>query len=71
MEGLYDKYKIEKTDGSQIDPYADYFILRLDADKHAQAAAITYAKSIIKENPKLAADLLRKISDWLYEDLET
>jgi len=42
-EGLYGKYAIRKTDGSTIDPKADYFILRLDTDPAARIAAREYA----------------------------
>src|SRR3990172_4091387 len=51
------KYIIQKTDGTEIDPQAFYFVLRLDKDPHAREAALTYAKSVAKENIKLSLDL--------------
>lgn len=45
MTGLFGKYKIEKSDGSPIDPKAQYFVLRLDTDKAARAAMVTYARN--------------------------
>ena len=35
-KGLYGKYRIEKGDGTPVDPEAVYFTLRLDTDKHAR-----------------------------------
>lgn len=67
MKGLYGKYKVEKTDSSQIDPNADYFVLRLDTDPHARVATIEYAKSIMLENPQLASDLLCRVSVYIEE----
>jgi hypothetical protein len=40
---LYNKYKIEKTDGTSVDPDAVYFVLRIDTDPAARAALIAYA----------------------------
>lgn len=57
MIGLYDKYEIKKKDGSEVDPEAVYFVLRLDKDGSARLAALVYATSIEEENPVLASDL--------------
>ena len=57
--GIYGKYKIEKADGSPVDPKAIYFTLRLDTDKHARAAVRAYIESCRDEQPKLAQDLER------------
>jgi len=62
--GLYGKYKIEKADGSPMDPDADYFFLRLDKDPHALVALSAYAESIKKENPQLCEDLKRKVKEY-------
>ena len=59
--GIYGKYKIEKTDGSPVDPKAIYFTLRLDTDKHARAAVRAYIESCRDEQPKLAQDLERML----------
>jgi len=58
MKGHYGKYIISKTDGSKVDPNADYFVLRLDKDPRARKAVLEYAKSIRLEDPKLYEDLL-------------
>ena len=34
--GIYDKYKIIKTDGSQVKPDSEYFVLKLNNDRSAQ-----------------------------------
>ena len=57
--GLYGKYKIEKADGSPVDPKAVYFTLRLDTDRHARAAIRAYVVSCREEQPELAMDLER------------
>lgn len=57
-KGLYQKYRIEKTDGTPTDPKAVYFVLRLDTDLAARRAAATYAHACGEDNPQLAADLL-------------
>jgi len=62
MEGWKLKYLIHKADGSEVDPKAEYFVLRLDKDQHARKAALAYAESIGPENPKLAGDLILKVS---------
>ena len=65
MTGLYNKYKIEKTDGSPLDKDAEYFVLRLDkgGDREhvisSRRAIQLYAKSIMKFLPDLAKDLDR------------
>jgi len=41
--GLRQKYNVTKRDGSEIDPEAVYFVLRVDADKHARNALVAYA----------------------------
>ncbi len=60
--GLYRKYRISKADGTPVDPNAEYFVLRLDKDVAARAAALTYAKEIRNQKPKLAADIDRLIN---------
>ena len=53
--GVYGKYTIGKADGSEIDPSACYFVLRLDTDPAARAAMKTYARKT--ENEELARDI--------------
>ena len=68
-KGFYDKYVVEKKDGSTSKD-ADYFVLRLDNDKHARAAALAYAQSIRNENPNLALDIYAKVVkyEWKKND---
>jgi hypothetical protein len=61
-EGLYGKYRVEKADGSPVDPNADYFILRLDADPVAWSAAREYAR--MTPNRKLSNDLLARVAKY-------
>lgn len=65
-KGYYHKYEIRKADGSGMDPNADYFVLRLDKDPHARAAARAYARSCYAENEKLAVDLEARV---LYHEI--
>jgi len=60
--GLYGKYRIEKSDGSPVDPEAVYFTLRLDTDPHAREAIRAYIASCRGEQPELAADLERVLA---------
>ena len=62
--GLRNKYVITKTSGSEVDPKADYFVLRLDKDPHAIAAILRYAFSIRKDNPEFALDLFAKAEEY-------
>lgn len=61
--GLYGKYKVEKSDGSPLDPKAIYFTLRIDTDPHARAAIRAYIESCRAENPELAGDLERILAE--------
>lgn len=63
-KGLYGKYKIEKADGTPIDPSADYFVLRLDTDKAARLAALVYADAIRGDNPQLAKELEDRVNGY-------
>jgi hypothetical protein len=65
-KGLYGKYRIEKTDGSALDPEAVYFTMRLDTDRFARAAVRAYVVACLYEEPELAKDLervLRELKD--------
>lgn len=53
-EGIYGKYIIRKADGSDVDPEACYFVLRLDTDEAARKAARQYARSVRRKNSELA-----------------
>jgi hypothetical protein len=54
---LFQKYKIEKCDGSPVDARAQYFVLRIDTDPHSRAALLAYAKSIRSAEPLFALEL--------------
>ena len=59
--GLYGKYKIQKADGSPVDPEADYFVLRLDTDPAARRAALEYSYYLMREDRELALDLQHRV----------
>lgn len=67
--GLHARYTISKTDGSPVDPAAEYFVLRLDDGgsdpMHIAAcrkAALCYADAIEPHLPQLARDLRARYS---------
>ena len=60
-DGLYGKYKVEKADGTPVDPEAVYFVLRVDTDGEARRALRVYAWLGESENPYLSYDL----HEWL------
>ena len=59
--GLYEKYRVQRTDGSSEvggkHERCAYFVLDLVHDKFAWAALDAYAKACEAEFPRLAADL--------------
>jgi hypothetical protein len=61
--GLYQKFKIERTDGKSAPGEkhdgCEYFVLDMDHDKHARAAIEGYVGSLENagDYPLLAADL--------------
>lgn len=59
--GLYEKFRIERIDGTsapgQKHDGCQCFVLDLTHDKHAWPALIAYAASCSAEFPKLADDL--------------
>jgi hypothetical protein len=63
--GLYPKYAVTKTDGTAVNPKADYFVLRLDTDAYARDVMWIYAGLIGNDNPQLAEDLRRKVTGYL------
>lgn len=60
--GLYEKYKVTRTDGSSEKggkhEKCAYFVLDMTHDKHALAALRAYAKSCRDEYPELSTDLI-------------
>jgi len=65
---LFNKYKIEKTDGSPVDPKAEYFVLRIDTDPAARKALAAYALEVSKDNPEFAEQLWKLVGQ--HEALE-
>ena len=59
--GYEKKYIISKANGNPTDPNADYFVLRLVKDPHAQKALISYMKSVRVDNEQLANNLEQKL----------
>lgn len=63
-KGLYEKFKVERTDGRSAAGCkhyrCKYFVIDLTHDKHGAAAIRAYATSCLKEYPKLADDLFKQ-----------
>lgn len=66
-QGFHLKYAISKLDGKELDPGAEYFVLRLDTNSGTSAhilacrkAIIAYANEIWKTKPEFAEDLLKR-----------
>lgn len=57
MSNLYNKYIVQKSDGSPVDPNAQYFVLRIDTDPAARHAVLMYAYHIGAEDPQFAEQL--------------
>jgi NTP pyrophosphatase (non-canonical NTP hydrolase) len=61
--GLHGRYYIEKADGRPVDPDAEYFVLRIDANGNAahvkagRDGLAVYADAIAPTIPELASDL--------------
>ncbi len=63
-KGYYQKYIVQKADGSGIDKNADYFVLRLDKDINALKALEIYTDLIKNSNSELYEDLLVKLMQY-------
>ena len=66
-KGLYNKYYIIKTDGTQIDPNAEFLVLRIDKGcsnktwlAGARRAAAVLCDTIRFEMPELAKDIEKR-----------
>ena len=68
--GIYKKYLVSKVNGEPVDPEAHYFVLRLDKDPAARAAARTYAMIVRDTNHELYDDLLDEIAVFGMKDTE-
>jgi hypothetical protein len=61
---LHNKYRIEKTDGTPVDPNAQYFVLRPDKDPLARKAIRTYARGLTApEDQTFKQQLLAWVTD--------
>ena len=61
--GLYDKYRVERTDDrAHLHVDCRYFVLDLTHDKFAPAAIAVYADACAEEFPALARDLRALLS---------
>jgi NTP pyrophosphatase (non-canonical NTP hydrolase) len=68
--GYKRKYDIRKSDGSDVDPKADYFVLRIDKDPHARVALLNYARSVRKDNEELYWDIINRLQGMYDADVQ-
>ena len=68
MSNLYNKYIVTKTDGSPVDPNAQYFVLRIDTDPEARKALLHYSSLISQDDPEFANELAKWVLPYLMED---
>jgi len=64
--GLYNKYIVQRADGTPTDSNAQYFVLRLDTDHWARQAARYYARLVSNENVLLADGITELVHDIEY-----
>lgn len=66
-QGLYQKYKVRRVDGSDAPGEkhhgSDYFVLDLTHDPFAKAALLAYARACSATHPQLAEDLMGRCGD--------
>ena len=73
--GIYEKFKIERTDGESFiggkHDGCDYFVLDITHDVHAIPALKAYAKSARQDGyEQLADDIEAKIEERVQSELE-
>ncbi len=65
MNGIYRKFRVERTDGrsapGEKHDGCTYFVLDIDHDPHALPALKAYDSSCKKTHPDLAYDLLKAV----------
>ena len=66
MSTLYNKYVVTKSDGSPVDPEAQYFVLRIDTDVAARHAVLQYASYIGASDPEFA----NQLRNWVMQQHE-
>jgi len=66
-KGLFNKYKIGKTDGTPMEPEAEYFVLRVDTDEEYYAEQERAAQQSMQpsEGGQLEADVKRLVQEFL------
>ncbi len=57
VKKLYRKFDVRKTDGTPVDPHAQYFVLRIDTDHAARVALLAYADVVEQSEPEFASQL--------------
>lgn len=57
MSRLNNKYTVTHTDGSPVDPHAQYFVLRIDTDQAARVALSAYINEIEFKDEELAEEM--------------
>jgi len=63
-----DKYKVEKSDSTPLDPRAAYVVLRIDSDPLARRAVRLYAWLLAWVNPRAADELLLYLDETAIAD---
>ena len=59
---LYNKYIIQKSDGTPVDPNAQYFVLRPDKDPLARKAIRAYARGLTAPEDQT---FKQQLLDWI------
>jgi len=74
-DGLHQRYRIEKADGSPVEYGSEYFVLRLDdggSDPNhieaCKAAVLRYSEKIKDHIPQLATDLKDRYGNGINEE---
>lgn len=57
MEGLVQKFKVERNEKPYPKHEGEWFVLMPKKDVHARAAMLEYARSVEAENPRLADEI--------------
>lgn len=73
MKGLYNKYIIQKANGKPLDPNFYAIVLRIDGGRYLKACRAgvkAFADAVLDENPKLAIDIQRKLTELGAADIE-
>jgi len=73
MKGLYGKYIIKKANGNPLAPNFYAIVLRIDGGIYldaCRAGVATFAKTVRKDNPRLANDIELKLLELVQEEKE-